>query len=208
MATGPRRHRRIRPFREGRGNNRLGLRRGWRRQARAVATSNSFQLKGYGNDKSFRPQDSVLGQARATCRADPFSHRAVHHGGGVRPGRAVYETAWPGGRSLLQPADGGDFDYSGSRYWATRVAVPTRGTEAEGHPIAAPRSGVYLDGDDLAGVVGSFPPSTENRITTCLSLRCGVSGSRSGCADRPSGRLSKRRKRTRLVLTYGFLAAI
>jgi len=67
------------------------------------------------------------------------------------------ESTCPSARSVLEPAGGGDFDCSGCRYRATRVAVPTRRTETEGHPIAAPRSGGRFDGDDLAGVVGAFP---------------------------------------------------
>ena len=36
------------------------------------------------HDKSLRSQDSFFSQARTTCRADPFSDRAVHHGSGIR----------------------------------------------------------------------------------------------------------------------------
>jgi len=43
-----------------------------------------------------------------------------------------------GGRSLLQPASGSNFNAPRSRDWDTRVAVPTRGAETKGHPIAAP----------------------------------------------------------------------
>ena len=93
-----------------------------------------------------------------------FPIASVHHGGGVRPYRTMDEAPGPGGRGLLQPDRGGDFDSSSSRYWAARVAVPTGGTETEGHPVAAPRSGMCFDGNDLAGLVAAFPRSTLDRI--------------------------------------------
>jgi uncharacterized membrane protein len=46
---------------------------------------------------------------------------------------------------------------------ATRVAVPTRGTETEGHLIAAPDSRLGLECDDLAGLVGAFSGATAVR---------------------------------------------
>src|SRR5579863_5302850 len=114
---------------------------------------------GYGDGKSFRSQDGSFGETRATCGADPFSNRPVHHGGGVRPYRAMDEATRLGDGGLLQLADGSDFNPPGSCYWATRVAVPTRGKEAEGNSLAAPRSSVCCNGDDLAGVVGALPRS-------------------------------------------------
>ena len=80
-----------------------------------------------------------------------------------RPHRAVDEAPWLGGPGLLQPARGGGFDCSRSCYWVTRVAVPTGRPETEGHPIAAARSGVCFNGDDLAGLVGTFPRATAGR---------------------------------------------
>ncbi len=70
------------------------------------------------------------------------------------------EATRPGGRSLLQPASGSDFNIPSSRHWASRVAVPTRGTETKGHLIAAPGTCVRLERDDLAGLVGAFPRAT------------------------------------------------
>src|SRR5271155_2525538 len=99
---------------------------------------------------------------------------------------------------ILQPARSGDHDGSSPRDWCSRVAVPTRGTKAERTPVTAHRTGVCFVGDDLAGVVGAFPRATTDRLLTWLSLRCRISGSRYGRADRPFGWLSKRRKRARL----------
>jgi len=72
--------------------------------------------------------------------------------------------------TYLQPAGGSDFDSSGCRYRTGRMAVPTRGTEAEGHSIAAPRSGMCFDDDDLAGVVGTFPRTTTDSFLPSYRL--------------------------------------
>ena len=44
----------------------------------------------------------------------------------------------------------------------SRVAIPTRGAETQGHLIAAPSPCVRLERDDLAGLVGPFPRSTTD----------------------------------------------
>ena len=69
---------------------------------------------------------------------------------------------WPGGQRLLQLAGGSDFNSAGSRNWRTRLAVPTRGPEIEGHAIAAPGTCVRLQCGDLAGLVGAFPGATAD----------------------------------------------
>src|SRR6267378_5022840 len=112
---------------------------------------------GYGDGKSIRSQDGTFGQARATCRSDPLSNRALHFGSSFRPYRAMDEATWPGGRGILQPAGGGDFHASSSRHGYSRVAVPTRGQEIEGHPFVTSGACVPLKRDDLAGLVGAFP---------------------------------------------------
>src|SRR6266851_2160321 len=118
--------------------------------------------RSYG--KSFRSQDSTSGQARTTCGADSLSDRAVHFSSGIRPHRAMEETPWPGGRGVLQPAGGGNFNSPSSRHWTAGVAVPTRGAEAEGNSLAARGTCVRLKRDDLASVVGAFPCSTTHSI--------------------------------------------
>ena len=73
-----------------------------------------------------------------------------------------------GGRSLLQPVSGSNFNAPGSRDWDTRVAVPTRGPDVEGRPLVAPDIRVRLKRDDLAGVVGAFPRPTAGRSLAAL----------------------------------------
>src|ERR1700687_3021153 len=144
---------------------------GWSRSQRIASRSKQSPratTERACDGKSFRSQDGALGETRATCGANPLSNRPVHHRGGVRHYRAMDETTQPSARSLLQPAGGGAFDCSGSRHWATRVAVPTRGTETEGGPAAAPRFGGCFDGDDLAGVVGAFPRATAVSVPAKL----------------------------------------
>ena len=75
------------------------------------------------------------------------------------------------------------------------MAVPTRGTEAEGHPIAAPGTCVRLECDDLAGVVGAFPRAAAGGRLAELSPGPRISGCRYCCADRALGRLPERRER-------------
>ncbi len=77
--------------------------------------------------------------------------------------------AWRCG--VLQLARGGDFNSPGSRHWATRVAVSTRGEEAEGNPFAAFGSRVCLKRDDMAGVVGTFPRSKRTVYLPSYRLR-------------------------------------
>ena len=91
--------------------------------------------------------------------------------------------------AYLQPARGSDFNCSCSRHWASRVAVPAGGTEAEGHPIAAPSAGLRFNGDDLAGVVGAFPRSAADGIPAELPSGGRTSGSRSRGLDGALGRL-------------------
>ena len=62
-----------------------------------------------------------------------------------------------GGGRLLQPAGGSDFNIPGPRHGYSRVAVPTRGAETEGHLIAAPGTRMCLKCDDLAGPASAFP---------------------------------------------------
>jgi uncharacterized membrane protein len=70
------------------------------------------------------------------------------------------------------------------------------GKEAEGHPVAAPRSGVCFDGDDLAGVVGAFPRSTADRILTGYRFAVELLAVGLVALTGHLGRFSKRRKRT------------
>src|ERR1700689_559937 len=108
------------------------------------------------------------------------------------------EATWLGAGSLLQSAGGGYFTCSGPHYWATRVAVPTRRTEAEGHSIAASGSGVCFDGDDLAGVVGAFPRTTKDSLLAGLLFGARSFGGWHCGSDWALGRLSQRRKPARL----------
>jgi hypothetical protein len=112
-----------------------------------------------------------------------------------RPYSALDEARWPGGRSLLQPATGSDFDTPGSRHGDPRVAVPARGAETEGHPTAAPDTCVRLERDDLAGLVGKFPRAPAGRSFAKLPSRDRISSRRCRGADSALGRLPKRRKR-------------
>ena len=75
--------------------------------------------------KSFRSKDRALGEARATCGADPFSNRSVHYRGGFRSYRVMDETTRLDGDGLLQLAGGGYFNIAGSGHWATRLEIPT-----------------------------------------------------------------------------------
>src|ERR1700730_364078 len=123
---------------------------------------------GRRHGKSFRSQVSTLGEARTTCGAHPFSDRAVHCSSDIRPDRALDTAPRCGGRGILQPAGGGDFNTPGSCHWATRMAVPTRGAAAEGDPLAALGTCMPRKRDDLAGVVGAFPRSTTESVPTEL----------------------------------------
>src|ERR1700722_20285334 len=126
-------------------------------------------LMAYSDGTSFRAPARTFAETRAACGANPFSNRLVHHGRGVRRYRAMEETTRLGDNGLLQLAGGRDFNNPRFRHWATRVAVPTRGAEAEGNSLAAPRSGVCFNGDDLAGVVGAFPRPAADGIPAKLS---------------------------------------
>jgi hypothetical protein len=44
---------------------------------------------------------------------------------------------------------GSDFNSAGSHHWNTRLAVPTRGSEIERHPIAVPGAGVCFERGDF-----------------------------------------------------------
>jgi hypothetical protein len=99
-----------------------------------LRTLNEFK-NGRSHGKSFRSQDGTVGKARTTRGADPFSNRAVQHGSSIRSRNAIDEATALGGRSLLQPVSGSNFNAPGSRDWDTRVAVPTRGPDVEGRPI-------------------------------------------------------------------------
>jgi len=123
---------------------------------------------GYGDGESFRSQDGAFRETCTTCGANPLSNRPVHHGGGFRPYRALDETTRLGNGGLLQLAGGGDFNAAGSRHWATRVAVPTRGKEAEGNSFAAPGTRVRLERDDMAGVVDTCPRPKADCISAKL----------------------------------------
>jgi len=76
---------------------------------------------------------------------------------------ALDEATRPGGRSLLQPPNGSDFDPPGSSHGYPRVAVPARRAETEGHSTTAPDTCVRLELDDLAGLVGKFPGKAAGR---------------------------------------------
>ena len=67
---------------------------------------------------------------------------------------------------------------------------PTRRKEAEGHPAAAPRSGVCFNGDDQAGAVDAFPRAATDSLPADLPPSAGSSGGRNRGADRAFGRLS------------------
>jgi hypothetical protein len=58
---------------------------------------------------------------------------------------------------ILQSACGCDFNAPSSRHGHSRVAVPTRGPEAEGHPASAPGTCVRVERNDLAILVAAFP---------------------------------------------------
>jgi len=92
------------------------------------------------------------------------SNRFVSCGGSIRPDSALDKAPLPGGRGVLQPAGGPDFNVPGSRHRAAGVAVPARRAEAEGDSLAARGTRVRLERDDLAGVVGAFPSSATDRI--------------------------------------------
>ena len=51
----------------------------------------------------------------------------------------------------------------------TRVAVPTRRSETEGHPVTALGTRVCFKRDDLAGVVAAFPRAASVRDLAELS---------------------------------------
>jgi len=46
------------------------------------------------------------------------------------------------------------------------MAVRTRGTETQGHPTAAPGTGLCLDRNDLAGLVGALSRTAPRRGAT------------------------------------------
>ena len=81
----------------------------------------------------------------------------------VRPHSAMDEATGHCGRSLLQPVSGSDFNGPGYRNRDTRMAVPARGPEAEGDPVAAPGIACVSSVDDLAGLVGAFPREAAGR---------------------------------------------
>src|SRR6266852_4393735 len=133
---------------------------GGRRGSIVPAATSAEASKKVNDGKSFRSQDRTLGEARTARSADSLSDRTVHHGSGVRPHRAMDEATRPRGRGILQPAGGGDFNAASSRHGYSRVAVPTRWPETEGHLVAAPGTRVRLDRPHLAGLVAAFPRAT------------------------------------------------
>ena len=87
--------------------------------------------------KSFRSKDRALGEARATCGADPFSNRSVHHRSRFRSYRAMDETTRLGGGDVLQLVGGRNFNAARSRHWSARMAVPTRVIEEHGKRLGS-----------------------------------------------------------------------
>src|ERR1700680_4057143 len=108
------------------------------------------------------------------------------------------EAARFGGRGLLQPAAGGDFDGTSCRDGNPRVAVRTRGAQTQGHIAAAPGTGMCLDRNDLAGLVGTLSRAARWTGAAQLPHPAGIVSRRRHIADRTSRRVPQWRKRTRL----------
>src|SRR5215510_9580925 len=106
---------------------------------------------------------ALLAKHAPTCCADPLSNRAVHFSSGIRPDRTVDQAAWPDGRSVLQPAGCSDFNISSLRQRHRCVAVPTRGSEIEGHIAAALGPCLHLERNDLACLVAACPRTPTGR---------------------------------------------
>jgi len=118
-----------------------------------------------------RIQDGTVGEACTTCGADPFSNRAVHHRSGVRFRGAKDKAAGVGGRSLLQPVGGGNFNASSFYDWDIGMAVPTGRPEVEGHPAAAPGVWVYFKRSDLDRVVVTFAGAPAGQRSAEVPIR-------------------------------------
>ena len=73
-------------------------------------------------------------------------------------------------------AIGGDFDVPGCRYGPPRVAATTRGSETEGHPVAAPRTCRNVERDDLAGLVDTLPRTVPENSSAELPPGNRISG--------------------------------
>src|SRR6267143_6445124 len=71
------------------------------------------------------------------------------------------EAAPPGSSGLLQFARRGDRNRTRGSHRNSRLAVGTRGTEIERHPLDASGDGVPIDRPDLGRVVHSYETPTE-----------------------------------------------
>src|SRR5580692_1574877 len=103
-------------------------------------------------------------------------------------------------RGILQPVRGSDFNSAGSCNWSTRVAVPVRRPETEGHFITASSACMRIEYGYLAGLLDAFPRAAAGRSPTELPPHVGISGRRSCRADRAPGWLPKWRQRSRLEM--------
>jgi hypothetical protein len=81
------------------------------------------------------------------------------------------------------------------------VAVPTRGPEAERHPAAAPGAGLRFQRDDLAGMVGTFSPTSAWRGAARLPHGARNLGGCGHISDRASRRVSQWHQRAWLEAT-------
>src|SRR6202043_1814874 len=124
----------------------------------------------WSDGQSFRSQDGTLGETRATCCADPFSHCFVSCGGSLRLDRALDQAARPCRRGIFQFARGRDFDAPGSCHWPARVALPTRGAEGEGSPFIAPPVSKFLSGWVLAESVRASTAAPSMMVSLMISL--------------------------------------
>src|SRR5215472_8923331 len=110
------------------------------------------------------------------------------------------EEAEPAGfGGLLQLACRGDRNHTRSSHRSSRVAVGTRGSETEGHPLDASGDGMHVERPDLCGVVHPHENPTETRRDPAgipLADRSRGRGYRR--TDRTLGRISQRSERTRI----------
>jgi hypothetical protein len=109
------------------------------------------------NDTSFRLEDSNSGEARTTCRIDPFSHRAIPLCRCLSCDRPDNEPLPLRRCSLLQHFRSSDFDIPRPGHWGARVAFPTRKSADTRSPPASSRARLCLECDDLADLVDAFP---------------------------------------------------
>src|SRR5580698_1204647 len=110
------------------------------------------------------------------------------------------EAPRPSRRGIPQPAGGSDFNSAGSCNWSTRVAVPVRRPETEGHFITASSACMRIEYGYLAGLLDAFPRAAAGRSLAELPPHVGISGRRSCRADRAPGWLPKWRQRSRLEM--------